>query len=308
LLVVITIIGILVSLLLPAMQSAREAARRAECANNLKQLTLACLSHEQTYGILPDGGELFWLTRSMGTNNVPALAGHQNWGWGFQVLPFIDQINVWSLASDDAVTSNAVSVFFCPSRRAPQTLAFANPSTGNPTVRAMCDYAGNGGTDTTGTQGWGNLGNGRDGTIVRRPNGTTSRSNSVNSANIPDGASDTLLLAEKTFNEGQIGNPQSEDDGGYVEGWDWDTIRWGYVPPVRDWFDDSSRTVWENEGMYNPGPFVPLRSAFGSAHSGTFNCTFCDGRVQPVSYNVSLTVFNLLSCRNDGQPVSANAY
>ena len=303
LLVVITIIGILVSLLLPAMQSAREAARRSECANNVKQMSLGCLSHEQTYNILPDGGEHYWLSRSMGANNLPVMAGHQNWGWEFQILPFIEQTNVWSLSSDAAVESTSISLFSCPSRRTPQAVSFTDPATGAPTVRAMTDYAGNGGTDSTGSEGWANLGNGRDGTLVRRPDGTTSRSGPVNSANIPDGASDTLLLGEKCLNEGRLGGPQPDDDGGYIEGWDFDTIRWGYFPPLPDWIDSSAQSAYLNNGT-----FVPQHGAFGSAHAGTFNCAFCDGHVQPVSYSVSLTIFMRLSSRNDGQPVSDNAY
>ena len=62
----------------------------------------------------------------------------------------------------------------------------------------MIDYAGNGGTDQTNNDGWGEMGNGKDGVIVRRPDGTSSRSQAVSSANITDGASNTLLVAERT--------------------------------------------------------------------------------------------------------------
>ena len=79
LLVVIAIIGILVALLLPAIQAAREAARRSQCSNNLKQLTLAIQNYSDTYKVMPLG----WF---QGGNQG---AGH--WGWGSRILPFCEQ-------------------------------------------------------------------------------------------------------------------------------------------------------------------------------------------------------------------------
>ncbi len=87
LLVVIAVLGILIALLLPAIQAAREAARRVECKNNLKQLSLACLLHEQQVGFFPSGG---WGNRWVGD----ASQGHgpkQPGSWFFNVLPFIEE-------------------------------------------------------------------------------------------------------------------------------------------------------------------------------------------------------------------------
>jgi prepilin-type processing-associated H-X9-DG protein len=294
----------LVSLLLPAVQAAREAGRRTQCGNNLKQMGLACLSHEQAYGILPDGGELYWQSRTSSANGSPAIAGSQYWGWEYQILPYIDQGNVWSIAADATVEANTIPFYFCPSRRRPQA------HTNNPLpylewagVRAMTDYAGNGGTDQTGSEGWSIYGNGKDGVIVRRPDGTGLRSGAVGSANIPDGASNTLLAGEKSLNLGRLGQWQPDDDGGYIEGWDFDTIRWGYFPPTPDWYDSSDLSSYGNNG-----PFASLHAAFGSAHAGSFNSVFADGHVRPINYSVALNVFMELSCRNDGQTAIANDY
>ena len=87
LLVVITIIGILIALLLPAVQAAREAARRAQCINNEKQLALGCLGHENATGRFPTGGWGFGWTGDADRGNDWRQPG----GWIYNILPFIEQ-------------------------------------------------------------------------------------------------------------------------------------------------------------------------------------------------------------------------
>ncbi len=303
LLVVITIIGILIALLLPAVQAAREAARKMQCGNNLKQIGLACLNHEQLRGILPDGGEYSWLSRSF--DGSPAAAPKQNWGWCYQVLPYMEMENLWSNTNDLIVEKTAVTTYFCPSRRPSEAVKCHLSTTPSwvpgSNIRAMTDYAGNAGIDETGNQGWAVFGNGKDGVITRRPNGSSDRGSSVTMASISDGTSNTLLIAEKAYNQGLLGNWQAEDDEGYVSGWDWDTIRWGYFQPVPDWNDpiDSWGSI---------GPFIPFRAAFGSAHSGSFGGVFADGSVQTISYNIALDVFMKVSSRNDGKTIDGKSY
>jgi prepilin-type processing-associated H-X9-DG protein len=127
LLVVIAIIGILISLLLPAVQAAREAARRAQCVNNLKQLALACLNHESAVKTLPSGGY------------VCGVFGHpdagcgiqQPGGWLFNILPYIEESTLYKkqqgltgLPLQTAALSVAMTplnCMYCPSRRPVQT-------------------------------------------------------------------------------------------------------------------------------------------------------------------------------------------
>src|SRR5436309_888009 len=89
LLVVIAIIGILIALLLPAVQAAREAGRRMQCKNNLRQLALACHNHHDTYQFLPSGGRGWWYHVQY-KDGAPLVAPKQNVGWGFQILPFLE--------------------------------------------------------------------------------------------------------------------------------------------------------------------------------------------------------------------------
>jgi prepilin-type N-terminal cleavage/methylation domain-containing protein/prepilin-type processing-associated H-X9-DG protein len=132
LLVVIAIIGILVALLLPAIQAAREAARRTECNNNLKQLSLAVINYHDTYKVLPPGA----ITVSSGTTGTQGNQGQASWGWGALILPFMEQsamhellqvgtipLNTYvngagpiSLSSPDLV----IGSFMCPSDSGPK--------------------------------------------------------------------------------------------------------------------------------------------------------------------------------------------
>jgi len=125
LLVVITIIGILVALLLPAVQAAREAARRAQCTNHLKQIALGFLQHEEKQKFLPTGG---WSYNMVGDPDR-GFGIHQPGGWDFSVLPYVEQLALYNLGSGAAQGSAAQSAAFaqriqtplavmnCPTRR-----------------------------------------------------------------------------------------------------------------------------------------------------------------------------------------------
>ncbi len=124
LLVVIAIIGILVALLLPAVQAAREAARRTECQNHLKQLTLACLNYENSQKSLPSGG---WGWHWMGDPDG-GYGESQPGSWLYSILPWLEEASVRTIAEGlplaqkreelMKLAQTPVAVMNCPSRRA----------------------------------------------------------------------------------------------------------------------------------------------------------------------------------------------
>src|SRR5256885_9465426 len=98
LLVVIAIIAILIGLLLPAVQKVREAAARTQCINNLKQIGVALHNHESTYGYFPTAG-----AQSAALDVPAAQVGFETKGWAYQILPFIEQDNLYKIAQAGGV-------------------------------------------------------------------------------------------------------------------------------------------------------------------------------------------------------------
>jgi prepilin-type processing-associated H-X9-DG protein len=287
-----------VGLLLPAVQRVRESAARTKCANNLKQLGLAFFHHNDMLRYLPDGGEYWDETKYPRTwadsaKTYPATTPHQNWGWAYQILPYIEQQNLYVLKDDKAVRETIVPVFFCPSRRLPSTVY--DSRYGN---SCMLDYAGNAATDTSKDGDTsGSWGNGKNGTVVRRPNGSDQRSERLRlPGDIPDGASNTLLLGEKRMDVGNLSVNLADNDQGFVAGWDWDEVRWALDGPIQD-----QAGQWTSE----------LAGRFGSSHLGGFNAVFADGSVRVISYAVqsnndpkNLGTWQRICIRNDGLPIS----
>jgi len=136
LLVVIAIIGILVALLLPAVQSAREAARRTQCKNNLKNIGLAILNHTDTRGVFPTGG-VTWgvLIEDYLENGKLVSTEKMGLGWGFQILPYMEQDALHDVISSEVMRNTEVPLYNCPSRRSATRIAH-----GDVTV-VVTDYA-----------------------------------------------------------------------------------------------------------------------------------------------------------------------
>lgn len=139
LLVVIAIIGILIALLLPAVQSAREAARRTECKNKLKQMGLALQNHVSTFGVFPTGGSRpnpniqNYTTGGTSNPGKPNGPNKQGLGWAYQILPFIEETSAKNIVSQAQLSSTVISLYFCSSRRSPTSTGGGG--------RVLIDYA-----------------------------------------------------------------------------------------------------------------------------------------------------------------------
>lgn len=117
LLVVIAIIGVLVALLLPAIQAAREAARRTQCKNNLKNLGLGLLNHHDSLGMFPTGGAWWGATiEFFSDGGKPVGTKQQGLGWGYQILPYLEQGAMKNITTQAQLRDTSVPIFSCPSR------------------------------------------------------------------------------------------------------------------------------------------------------------------------------------------------
>ncbi len=277
LLVVIAIIAVLIGLLLPAVQKVREAANRMQCSNHLKQIGLACHLFHDTYRHYPTAGDGVDPPRAL-AGAGPATGADQTWGWAYQILPYLEQENLWRMTDDAAIKAVPVKVYFCPSRRG--LTVFNVNASGSQGPRAQCDYAGNKGTDPDGL----------DGMFIRR----TVRP-LVNLRHVVDGTSNTMLVGERYLAPGWYdapGGPESDDyRGGYTTGW-----RRGAAALIRG-------------GLYEPvadRPYVGVADyqRFGSAHVGAFNTVFVDGSCHSIRYDVNPSIFRLVCVRNDRTPFS----
>ncbi len=260
LLVVITIIGILMSLLLPAVNAARESARQMQCKNQLKQLALAMQTHNTQNSWLPAGGWYNWTG-----DPDRGFSRTQPGGWLYNILPYCELQALHDMGAniDSASSSNSTKMkligranatptkfFHCPTRRPsqgyPASKFPSNMDKGNLTLFAKTDYAANGGNfvDTFDGSGaptgdskcygdetncpWYRGKNKSYSEMVIKSNGVVRRSDVVTTKEIRDGASHTIAVAEKYLAPEyyETGTALNDDSVAFI-GWDCETVRFG---------------------------------------------------------------------------------
>lgn len=293
LLVVISIVGMLMAILLPAVQQSREAGRRTACQSHLKQLGLAMLNHESAHGRFPSGGWGFaWVgDPDRGTGRS------QPGGWAYALLPYLERNDLaligkgkaFAQKKDDLtmVVQIPVSLFNCPTRRGTELSDLApNPPPVNFKLVgavAQTDYAVNAGDFAPGGgPGPASL---TDGDNPNYPWNDNSKADGicylrseVLPADVRDGMSHTYLIGEKYVNHGF----DPGDDQSMYSGYDYDTFRW--AKPNCAPLLDGSATAPDH---------------FGSAHPSGCNLVFCDGSVHTISYGVDAEIHRRLANRRD---------
>ena len=316
LLVVVSIIGILVGLLLPAVDAAREAGRRAQCANNLKQLALGCLAHEEVQTYLPTGGWTWWWAGDPDRGTDMRQPG----GWDYTVLPYIGQQAMYDMGLGQSIADKKtafaqrgqmpIPTFYCPTRRRPQGYLSAGPLPGYPhsyssanagdvILQARSDYAANAGTNENNCWWW-EAPIKDDPSFADVPNylasiyqqygfhsadGVVYLLSTVKMAMITDGASNTYLLGEKNLNpDHYTDGMEATDNNPLYAGFDWDWERWASGGPL------AMRPDWT----------ITTRSAgaLGRAEHG-----HCDGSVHWISYSIEPATHADLCSRNDGNAI-----
>lgn len=301
LLVVIAIIAVLIALLLPAVQQAREAARRSQCKNNLKQIGLAMHNYHDAHNTLPPG--YIDMRGHPGNNWTASNDNHGHWAWSALILPYVELgaiYNNWNVGNAtvvEALSSFAAkpqSVFTCPSNSdAPKLHTMvgkgilggqSSPPDGTFLPLPVTNYlAVNGNTNVRAYA----RGDGRDGTLGAI--GAFYRDSKVRLSNITDGTSNTLLVGERAYRLRKIdryagtlyavrdrdGNgPAASDQGGIANDQGLVTIVGSSLWPINHSVPDP------DSNRFNP--------AFSSLHTGGAHFLLADGSVRFVSENIEL--------------------
>ncbi len=313
LLVVIAIIGILIALLLPAIQSAREAGRRSTCLNNLKQIGLAVQNHVDAVKHFPSSGWGFFWTGDPDRGYGKAQPG----GWVYNILDYLEESNLRKAgkgqptaakrASAKQVIMTPLGAFTCASRRRldvyPYTIS-TQPYNSDPvTLVARGDYCINTGDGSGNQQGGGpaTLAAGdsmnwttTDANAFKNFTGVSFIRSQIKIRNINDGLSKTYLAGEKYLNPLQYesGKDNSDNEHLYI-GFDNDVNRTSIKLPSAD------GTILNA----NHQPVEDVNS-WGGAHLAGFHMVLCDGSTKAVTYDIDLTTHQAMGNRSDGKSVN----
>lgn len=311
LLVVIAIIAVLIGLLLPAVQKVREAAARSQCSNNLKQIGLAFHNYHDVNKKLPTGasdgrpaGQSFITCCNWDDQNVAAenAAGQMDertgFSWLYQILPYVEQQNLYSLPSRATLYATPVKIYYCPSARPPTVYG----------GEAKSDYAGNAGNVWTGDGG---------GTVIHTtiPWHSAYSYPTVTLTTISDGTSNTLLVAEKWLHPKQQGRDGGDNEPFANAGWDEDHVRvTGGTYSCDYCFGSTTASATTITRVPRPNLQAPnppsgttvWNELFGGPHTGGITALMSDGSVHFVSFSIDANTWSAVGTRAGGETLTLN--
>ena len=319
LLVVVAIIGILVALLMPAVQSAREAARRIQCTNNLKQIGLAILNYESTNGRFPAGSS--------------SQATHNTWTWGFgwavPILPYMEQQNIYDQLDKTGehgggrrqiglvynghnehngrvLAGHGIPLLFCPSSPLPKYVMTWGTVPGPKGAASPMYTAVTGAIDHHTAQNKDGQSNQHRSRGIQSQGGVLLPNRYVGFKDITDGSSNTILLGEQSdFCRDQFGVPKNcRSDFGH-------SFAMGATPTANSddrWFNTTTvrykinHKSWNSTGVGDE--YYACNRPIQSAHPAGAHLLLADGSVHFVVSQMDLQMLFNLSNRNDRNPVS----
>jgi prepilin-type processing-associated H-X9-DG protein/prepilin-type N-terminal cleavage/methylation domain-containing protein len=310
LLVVIAVIAILIGLLLPAVQQAREAARRVQCLNNLKQIGLAIHNYEGSNGCFPPG---YLSAPGVGFCDPQTGDCGPGWGWLTALLPGVEQGNLydslninmpcWDLTNTTSVRFSP-QVFLCPSANNPATtvgVTDINLNLWQGAVFGRANYVHNVGMNDV----WSAPATVNYDNPVSGANGVMYRNSRIPIAAVTDGLSNTVAAGERSpnladavwpgvvpgachYSYGQFANPDWDGAGSYVG-------------------SNSGPSIYEAPAIIHP-PNSPVGDTdeMYSLHPGGANVLFCDGSVRFIKESIRLWTWAALSSRCGGEVISSD--
>jgi prepilin-type N-terminal cleavage/methylation domain-containing protein len=292
LLVVIAIIGVLVALLLPAVQAAREAARRSQCGSNLSQLILAVNQYEMAHGVLPPG-----TIEAKGPIASVPTGYHHN--WIIQTLPYFEEQNAWKAIDktvgvyhpkNSTVAASQIRILLCPSDK--------NWSSNSSSYAGVHDD--------------------REKPIDAKDNGVFFLNSHVRYDDVTDGSSHTIYLTEKLFEAGDLGwmsgTRATLRNAGSPINWNLTSPNLAPPPPLDETAPAAEEATPNADARAAtpaappPPPAKPVGpgspfyvGGFGSRHHGGVQCALGDGAVRFLSVSMAPAALAQLANRSDGQ-------